>query len=144
MIVSTAERRLLVTNTDRDLLEFIINVATDTLGISIRQVMPGGPTDDDIVQFACLNSWDFAFLIVNNIRYPEEDTIPSGALKLISNLGRFNKPIIASYGWPAADYLINDLLAAGAAAAFRIPCGAGTVAEAFRAALNGAAPNNHA
>ena len=53
-----------------------------------------------------------------------------------------NKPIIACYGWPSSDYFVKDLLAAGAAAAFRIPCGAGTIAGAFRTALSGAAPNN--
>ncbi len=120
----------------------IINVATDALRLSIRQVMPEGTTDDDIVQFARLNSWDFALLIVNNISYPEEVTIPSGATQLISNLSRLNKPIIACYGWPSSHYFVEDLLAAGAAAAFRIPCGAGTIARAFRTALRGAAPNN--
>ena len=44
--------RLLVSNTDRDLLLFVFEVVA-SLGVSVDSVMPDGTSADDIVQFAC-------------------------------------------------------------------------------------------
>jgi hypothetical protein len=87
---------LLVPNTDRDLLGLIFEVVKD-LDVSIDRVMPDGDDDNDIMQLACLAHWDIAFLIVNNIRYPEDVRIQDGAIQLIHNLSRFDRPIVACY-----------------------------------------------
>ncbi len=125
---------LLVPNTDRDILGLVFEVVKD-LGVSINHVMPDGVDDDDIVQLACLAHWDVAFLIVNNIRYPHAVRIQDGAIQLIQNLSRFDKPLVACYGWPSCDAFVKDLLEAGATAAFRIPCGSSVIKEAFISSL---------
>jgi hypothetical protein len=121
---------LLVPNTDRDLLGFIFEVVKE-LDVSIDRIMPDGVDDDDIMQLACVAHWDIAFLIVNNIRYPDNVLIQDGAIQLIHNLSRFDRPIVACYGWPNDDAFIMDLLAAGVTAAFRIPCSSSVIKEAF-------------
>ena len=121
---------LLVPNTDRDLLGLIFEVVKD-LEVSIDHVMPDGDDDDDIMQLACVAHWDIAFLIVNNIRYPEDVRIQDGAIQLIHNLSRFDRPIVACYGWPNDDAFAKDLLAAGVTSAFRIPCSSSVIKEAF-------------
>jgi hypothetical protein len=121
---------LLVPNTDRDLLGFIFEIVKD-LGASIDHLMPDGVDADDIMQLACVAHWDIAFLIVNNIRYPDDVRVQDGAIQLIHNLSRFERPIVACYGWPSDDAFVKDLLAAGVTAAFRIPCSSSVIQEAF-------------
>ena len=126
--------RLLVPNTDRDLLKFLINLVCD-LGNSVESVMPNGDSDDDILQLACLTHWDASLLIVNNIAYPKDVSIEIGATELVSKLARFEKPLVATYGWPQNEALAAQLLRAGATSAFRIPCTT-PVIQAALAAVN--------
>ncbi len=125
---------LLVPNTDRDLLGFIFD-AVKELGWSVDHVMPDGVDDNDILQLACIAHWDLAFLIVNNVTYPDDVSVRDGATQLIHDLSRFEKPIVTCYGWPNDDAFVDDLMAVGATAAFRIPCRTVTIQKAFCAAL---------
>jgi hypothetical protein len=126
---------LLVPNTDRDLLGVIFEVVKE-LDVSVDHVMPDGVDDNDIMQLACLAHWDIAFLIVNSITYPDDVSIQDGAVQLIHNLSRFERPIVACYGWPSSDAFVKDLLAAGATAAFSIPCSSSVIKEAFIPSLD--------
>ncbi len=111
--------------------------------LCVVTICPLSSDAQEIIRCADANRWDIAVLIVNNIKYSNslwhKITHTDSYAEFLSYFcQRYQKPVIACYGWPNSDDFGKSLVKAGAAAVFRIPFLPSEFVDSIRSCLRSA------
>ncbi len=137
--------RVLVSETDEWLAGIIAELAhaIARTGISIAAITPPTVRESDLLETAAKQHFDAAVLLVNNIFYApydpstRSDRLVQDSLRVVNRfVTMFTKPTIALYGWPSDHAFAQQLVQAGATAAFQIPCPDEDIQQALKRCLN--------
>jgi hypothetical protein len=105
-------------------------------GKAAAVICPNGIGENDLLSAAEEYEWAFAIIVLNNILYSGDRSEGGASLNLVRNMvSRFQRPLIACYGWPDAKEYPQRVLDAGAKFVFRLPFTTGEIREAVATCL---------
>jgi CheY-like chemotaxis protein len=134
--------RVLASERDEWFVDFIAVLIHDLarIGVSLVVITPSTVRELDLLELAAGAKWDVGFLFLNNILYASPDrsagSIERDSVELVQKMVRlFKRPIIACYGYPDSPTFSARVMAAGATAAFQMPCDPQELQQAIKRCL---------
>ena len=108
---------------------------TATQPITLMSISPPAQRENDVLETAARQPFDFAVLFLNNIMYNSGDRaqLEDDSVALVHKMvNLFRKPLIAIWTWPDSPGYATRLLNAGAVAALRAPYNYEDIQQALR------------
>lgn len=139
----TSDLRILVSEHDGSFGSYIAKLTHEIarLSVTIRVIVPETIREDDLLETAERQRFDFAVLFLNNILYLSGNRaqgVADDSVALIKKMVKsFHRPLIGVYGgWPDSPDYPSRVLNAGATAVFRSPFDKKEMQSAIKRCLN--------